>query len=419
MQRFICTSIVALFLVANAYGQEVRLQECWDKATMNYPRARDKADYEQIANLKVKNAEIAYFPKIDLNAQGSYQSDVTHVDASKIPIPNFNLGSPAKDQYKLTVDVSQLIWDGGATKAAKSLEVASLTADQQQVEVDLYTLKGRVAQLFYGIALKVEQQKLQNALLADLQEKIRKTASAVKQGASLKANELLLKAEIIRVEQDIASTQSDCKGLVDALAILVGEPISYNASFIWTENSSVEIPRPEFALFQRQKEKIEVLNSAYKAQRLPKITAFGQAGYGSPGLNMFSTGFDPFYVVGVKASWNIFDWNSTKNSRQVLKIQQQMVDSRLSVFELTQQMDMAQESKSITKYEGLLKQDELLVEARAEVAKTYSVMYDNGAIDAADYVGRVTELRQAELNREMHRVMLSFSKVNVSIIKGK
>jgi len=46
-------------------------------------------------------------------------------------------------------------------------------------------------------------------------------------------------------------------------------------------------------------------------------------------------------------------------------------------------------------------------------------MYDNGAIDAADYVGRQTELKQAELNREMHKVMLAFSRVNVNIINGK
>jgi hypothetical protein len=229
----------------------------------------------------------------------------------------------------------------------------------------------------------------------------------------------LLRSEILKLTQEINGAENEINGLIDALSILVGEPISRIAEFVWVDVAMSEISRPEYMLFQKQKDRIEILNENYTSKRMPKIAAFGQVGYGKPGLNMFSTSFDPFYIVGLKASWNIFDWNSTKRDRQSLRLQQNMVDTRQAMFEISQKMELAQESSTVAKYESLLKTDEELITVRQEVAKAYSVMYDNGAIDAADYVGRQTELKQAELNREMHRVMLSFSKVNINIIKGK
>jgi len=395
------------------------LVDCWQKAEQNYPRAKDSQNYEQIASLKVANLKTAYLPRVDANAQATYQSDVTHMDLSKLPIPGLSIPSPDKDQYKLTVDLSQLIWDGGQVSASKKLELAGLAADNMQVAVDLYALKGRVTQLFYGIVLKKQQLKIQEALKYDLMQKLSKTSAGVRNGAVLKANELLLKASIVNIEQEMASTESDKNGLIDALTVLVGSSISYSTDFIWDDAPSAGEQRPEFDLFKSQKAKIDVANDLYTAKRMPKVMAFGQLGYGKPALNMFNNGFDSFYYVGVRATWNIFDWNSTKRDRQTLRLQQKMVDNRQAMFEQSQKVELAQESKSLSKYENLLKTDEDLIAIREEVAKSYSVMYDNGAINAADYVGRQTELKQAELNREMHKVMLAFSRLNINIINGK
>lgn len=417
MMRLILVLVLGGAITVNA--QEVRLSDCWQKAEQTYPRAKDRQDYEQIANLKISNLKTAYLPKVDANAQATYQSDVTHMDLSNIPIKGFSIASPDKDQYKLTVDLSQLIWDGGQVTASRKLELAGLAADNMQVAVDLYALKGRVTQLFYGIVLKKQQMKIQEALKADLMQKLSKTSSGVRNGAVLKANELLLKAEIVKLNQEMASTESDRNGLIDALAVLVGSTISYSSNFVWDEAPSAGGQRPEFELFKSQKARLDVANDLYTAKRMPKVSAFGQVGYGKPALNMFNNSFDSFYYVGVKATWNIFDWNSTKRDRQTLRFQQNMVDTRQAMFEQSQKVELAQESKSLSKYENLLNTDEEVIAAREEVAKLYSVMYDNGAIDAADYVGRQTELKQAELNREMHKVMLAFSRVNVNIINGK
>lgn len=417
MMRLIILLMLGTSFAADA--QDLRLKQCWDKAEQNYPRAKDKPEYEQVARLRIRNQKSGYYPRLDANAQATYQSDVTSIDVSKIPIPNFSIVPSPKDQYKLTLDLSQLVWDGGSIKASKEMELASLAANSSQIDVDIYTLKGRVAQLFFGVALKKEQVRLQKMLKDNLEEKLKTTESMVRNGASLKANEMMIKAEILNLQQEIASAESDKQGMIDALSILMGDELSYNANFLWNEPSVVETSRPEFALFKTQKDMLETANLSYNARRMPKVSAFGQVGYGQPGLNMLSTGFNSYYYVGIRATWNIFDWNSTKHDRQSIKLQQNMVDNKQAAFELTRSMDLAQESKNNSKYADLIKTDERLIEARQEVAKAYSVMYDNGAINASEYIGRQTELKQAELNREMHRVMQALSSVNMSIIKGK
>lgn len=411
--------LFVLGMAASAHAQEVRLGYCWQKAEQSSPRLRDRMSNEEINRLKVANIKTAYLPRVDANAQATYQSDVTHMDLSKLPVQGLSIASPDKDQYKLTVDLSQLIWDGGQSDASRRLEVASLAADNMQISVDLYALKGRVAQLFYSIVLKDQQLKVQEALKTDLMQKLSKVASGVRSGAVLKANELLLKAEIVKLEQEMLSAKSDRAGLIDALSVLIGEPLSASSSFVLDPSLSVDASRPEFDFFKLQKDRIDVADELLTARRMPKLAAFGQLGYGKPALNMFNNQFDSFYIVGFKATWNIFDWNATKRDRQTLRLQQGMVDTRQALFEQSQKMELAQESKSISKYGSLIEQDEVLIAARKEVALSYSVMYDNGAIDAADYVARQTELKQAELNLELHRVLLSFAKVNISIINGK
>lgn len=66
-----------------------------------------------VYGLRKANIMINYLPKVNFNAEATWQSDVTKVN---IPMPGISIPPPHNDNYKLTIDVSQLIWDGGATK---------------------------------------------------------------------------------------------------------------------------------------------------------------------------------------------------------------------------------------------------------------------------------------------------------------
>ncbi len=101
---------------------------------------------DSIYALRKSNIKVNYLPRVDFNAEATWQSDVTQMN---IPIPNISIPSPDKDNYKVTVDVSQLIWDGGATTSRLKSEENVRLLEQNKVDNELYVLKDRVASLYF------------------------------------------------------------------------------------------------------------------------------------------------------------------------------------------------------------------------------------------------------------------------------
>jgi hypothetical protein len=54
-------------------------------------------------------------------------------------------------------DVSQLIYDGGATKEQKTLQRLNASVEDQKVEVELYKLRERINQVYLSILYLDEQ----------------------------------------------------------------------------------------------------------------------------------------------------------------------------------------------------------------------------------------------------------------------
>jgi hypothetical protein len=75
---------------------------------IKYPIAR-QTDLLNKISLEIEAINKAKLPTIDLNAQATYQSDVTSLPIS---LPNVTVNPPNKDQYRATVDVNQLIYNG-------------------------------------------------------------------------------------------------------------------------------------------------------------------------------------------------------------------------------------------------------------------------------------------------------------------
>lgn len=70
-----------------------------------------------------------------------------------------------------------------------------------------------------------------------------------------------------------------------------------------------------------RKEQLEAGMQMIESKRMPKAFGFATLGYGNPpGSNFFKNEFAPYYVLGAGIKWNIFDWNKSKNEKQVITI---------------------------------------------------------------------------------------------------
>lgn len=145
---------------------------------------------------------------------------------------------------------------------------------------------------------------------------------------------------------------------------------------------------------------------------------FGQAGYGRPGLNMLSTKFDTYYMVGIGFSWNVLDWKTTLRQQQVLKLQQDLIQTKQKSFVQNIELATSQQEKQITQYTELLKSDQELIEVRERITKTSASKLENGAITTADYIQDLNAETTARLMLETHRIQLREAMIRLENIRG-
>lgn len=104
------------------------------------------------------------------------------------------------------------------------------------------------------------------------------------------------------------------------MVYLINKPLTDQV--VWKTPESPErslftqINRPELRALDAKSEWIETQNKQVTAGLMPRIGAFVQGGYGRPGLNMLEDSFEPYYVAGVRLSWNLGKLYTLKNDRE-------------------------------------------------------------------------------------------------------
>tara|TARA_R110002051_G_scaffold81910_2_gene146455 strand:+ start:720 stop:1973 length:1254 start_codon:yes stop_codon:yes gene_type:complete len=416
MKRFIIV-LVLLFAAVPIFGQQtIALLECYDLATVNYPlakqsqllEAQNQMDREVVSNKKL--------PQLSFDAQATYQSDVI-----EIPIPNSTIEPLNKDQYRATLSVNQLIYNGGATDASLNVKLAQLKTKQKQVEVSLYQLKQKINQLYFSVLLSQETQLLIKAKQVQLKEKLNEVKSGIKYGVLLPASDKVLEAELLKINQQFIDVESSKATLIETLSSIIGQSLNISTTFqnpLLVTQLKTELNRPELELFQLKKEEIKSNEGLIAKQNAPKLLGFATGGYGNPGLNMLDNSFQTFYTVGVKLNWNVFDWNSNKKQRKSLSINKDLIDTEAETFKLNTNTELNQQQKEIEKFEAFIASDLEIIKLRQDVLQSADSQLKNGVITSSAYIKELTNLYEDENTLVRHKIQLQLSKANYNIIKG-
>lgn len=417
MKKNITLLVLLLTLVSNAQ-QKLTLEQCYQLANKNYPIAKQTDLLHQKSSFEIEALNKTKLPKIDLNAQATYQSEVTQLP---ITIPNVTINPLNKDQYRATLDINQLLYNGGLIDANAKLKEAQTLTQQQQVAVSLYQLKSRINQYYFSILLLQEKEQILLSKQEQLNAKVIEVKSGVKYGAMLPSSEKVLEAENLKIKQQLTEIKADKNKLFQNLSSLTYSTISSKTQLekpTSTVDFAKESARPELKLYDLQSQQIETSTAIISKSNLPKINAFGQAGYGNPGLNMLNNSFETFYIVGIKANWNIFDWNKSKAEKQALAVSKEIVNSEKETFQLNNQMQLQEFENEISKQEEVLKTDTEIVQLRTEVLKSSDAQLKNGVITSSEYIVEFTNLFEAKINQKVHEIQLELAKSNYQTIKG-
>jgi outer membrane protein TolC len=399
-------------------AQELRLQEVYALARENYPLAKQRALVDKTNEYTLDNASKAYLPQIVINGQATYQSTVT---AIPIRLPGIEIPSLSKDQYKIYAELNQPLYDGGFTRQYKQTLESKAMVEQQKLEVELYKLKERINQLFFGALLINEQLKQMDLIKKYLHSAIHKIEAAVANGVAFKSNADVVKAEILRADQRVTELNASKNAYLQMLGLFINKPLDNRAILVKPESPpvSASVSRPELTLIEQQAKSVVLQREMLDARNRPKINLFVQAGYGRPALNMLSNTFQSYYIGGLRMSWPLTGLYTIKKDRALVDLSGKGLDLQKEIFLFNTNLSVTQQDAEEVKFRSLLKSDEEIITLRASIKNAADAQLKNGVISTSDFLRELNAEMQARDMKSMHEIQLLMSQYNRQTITGK
>ena len=412
MKRFFLT-LFAVVCAAASRGQS--LEECRRLARENYPEIRQYDLIAQTEQYNLSNAARAWIPQVALSGQATYQSATpTYPEAFKtiLQANGIEMAGIHRDQYKVSIDVSQHIWDGGKSRADKAIAKAEAEEQRSRVDVSLYDLQSRVDNLYFGILLLDERKAQTEVLIKLLASNLARLQTYYKNGVAMQADVDAVEAELLAARQTLGQVESSRMSYRRMLEIFIGQPLASDKLErpAMQQLQSRTLARPELALFEAQESILTAQRKAINVSLMPRFSAFAQVYYGYPGLDMFksmvSSDWSFNAIAGVRVSWNIGAFYTKRNNLDKLNAAEKQIAVQRDVFLFNTQMQTTQDDGEIARLRQAITDDSRIVELRRRVRMAAESQLKNGVIDATDLLRKISDETAAALARSTHEIEL-------------
>ena len=400
--------IIGAFLTLNVTAQT--LEECQRAAERNYPLIAQHDLIARTTDLTIANIQKGWLPQLTATAQASYQSAVTAwPDEMKglMQQMGVNMKGLAKDQYRVGLDLQQTVFDGGAISASKQEAREQSAVQQAQLDVDLYHVRQRVNEMYFGLLLLNDQISLNNDLQEQLAASEKKLTSMVKHGTAAQCDLNNVTAERLNVVKQMTTLESQRRVLMAMLGTFCGIEIK-QVTKPGTVDAVAGNNRPELRLIDNQLRLADAQERALKAALLPRLGVFAQGYYGYPGYNLFKDmmGRDWSWngMVGARLTWNIGALYTHRNDKAKLQLQREIAENQREVFLFNNRLEQLQQNEAIDRYRRLMAQDEEIIALRQQVRKASESKLSHGIIDVNDLVRDINSENAARLQQSIHEI---------------
>lgn len=411
--KHITAFFILMLLPILAQAQTVTLNECQRLAQENYPLIKQYDLIRQTTDYTVSNISKGWLPQISAMAQATYQSDVMTLPdplQKMLGQQGYDVKGLRKDQYRIGIDINQTVYDGGLISGQKN--VARLEGEVQtaQTATDLYAIRQRINDLYFGILLLDEKIQLNKDLQVLLQSNLDKLKSMLSHGIAMQSDVNTVMAEKLKAEQQATELASSRKSLTDMLAVFIGKEVTDLAMPQDVAVSSQGNNRPELHLFDTQIELANAQESLLDARLLPKLSVFAQGYYGYPGYDQFDAMFNRTWklngMVGVRLSWNIGALYTRKNDRAKLNTRRGLIESARETFLFNNNLLEIQQNDGIVKYRQLIADDREIVSLRSDVRRAAESKLEHGIIDTNNLLQEITRENQSRIDLSTHTILM-------------
>ena len=389
------------------------LEECQQAAERNYPLIQQYDLISRTTDLTVANIQKGWLPQVSASAQATYQSDVVSwPDQLKSVYTSMGIDMKGlrKDQYKVGIDVSQVVYDGGTISSQKEIARRQGAVDEAQTEVTMYQVRRRVNEMYFGLLLLDEQIRLNGDLQTVLESNERKLKAMSEHGTAAESDYLSVKAERLNVRQQAGDLQSQRRSLAAVLSTFCGIEVKNveKPAPSATPSQQQSGLRPELRAIDAQLRLADAREQSLKAALMPKLSVFASGFYGYPGYNMFEDMMSRKWslngMIGARLSWNIGALYTHKNDKAKIQLQRDMAETSRRVFLFNNNMEQMQQNENIARYRSMMKDDEEIIALRSSVRKAAESKLSHGIIDVNDLVKEINAENTARVRQTMHEI---------------
>ena len=404
--------IVSFFLTFFAFltSMAQTLNECQQAAERNYPLIKQMDLIRQTTDLTMSNIQKGWLPQLSATAQSTYQSDVTAFPEQMQTLykqMGISMEGLRKDQYRVGIDVQQLVFDGGVIKNQKEMARLQGVVESAQNEVSMYSIRQRVNEMYFALLLLDERILLNKDLQALLDGNEKKLASMYRKGTAAEVDYLNVKVERLNVMQQLTSLQLQRQAVARMLSVFCGIEVK-NVTKPEVVGTSAENNRPELRLIDSQIRLTYAQEKALHSALMPRLGVFASGFYGYPGYNMFEDMMHRKWslngMIGARLTWNIGALYTLKSDKAKLKLMRQSAENSREVFLFNNHLEQIQQDENISRYRKLMADDEEIIAIRSSIRKAAESKLAHGIIDVNDLVREINAENAARVQQSMHEI---------------
>jgi outer membrane protein TolC len=297
--------------------------------------------------------------------------------------------------------------------ASQNLQLDAALLQQQQQVLETYTR----AMLFEKNTEILETQK------EVLEARQQKVLALVTEGVAMRNQATLIETELMRLEQEIETARASRSQQLQSLRHLT--KLEFSDAVRLADLDSPALPsadfngRPEMQLMEKQRAGLRLQNDMEDGMSRPKVALFGQGGYGRPGLNLLDNAFAPWYIGGIRLSWNLGSLYSLKRKKEANSLSKEIVDLKEETTRTQLQNVYDRQLSEVQHLQGMVTSDLKIIELAGSVPKAYAAQLDEGIITSDTYITQLKQENQARLLRALHETQLLLSLHTLSLLTSK
>ncbi len=415
MSKRITSLALILMWIAMSPSQAITLEECQSLAQDNYPLLKQYDVLDKVTEYTVDNIAKGWFPQISASAQATLQNRVAALPEQLTTIlteMGGNLKGLSKAQYRIGLDVNQTVWEGGAIKNAQNVARLQNEVQRAQTDVDMYGIRERVNEVYFGMLLIEERINLNKTLISTLSANKEKLERMQKGGTASGADVASVEAEVLKAEQQNTQLQTMRSGYTKVLSLLIGKDEKDIGKLEKPAELMVshEVNRPELSLLDKRLQLTSAQEKSLKSGLMPRISLFAQGYYGYTGYDMFH---DMYHrsptlngLIGARITWNISNLYTNKNDRAKLALERKSIENQREVFLFNNNLKTRQEDEAIAGQRKLLADDDRIISLRETVRKAAESKLQHGIIDTSNLIREINNENEARISKSTHEIEL-------------